>query len=323
MLMADAMLGSGRTHVAPTPHEFLGDVVIRVDGLRKRYGEMPAVDGISFEARAGEILGIIGPNGSGKTTTVECLEGLRRADGGELRVLGLDPATQGHELRRRIGCQLQESALPDRIRVWEALDLFAALAPRAGDWRRLVQEWGLAEKRNAPFNSLSGGQRQRLFVALALVNQPEVVFLDEMTTGLDPAARRIAWELITAVRDGGATVVLVTHFMEEAERLCDRLIVLDRGRIVASGTPAAVAAAHGGGTRVLFGADGRDVAWLEAVPHVHRVLRRGSRVEVLGDGPVLPLVAAALVDRGIVPEDLRAEQPTLEDAFLNLVGAQE
>jgi ABC-2 type transport system ATP-binding protein len=182
--------------------------------LVKRYGETVAVDGVSFEVEAGEIFGIIGPNGSGKTTTVECLQGLRRADAGVLRVLGLDPQAQGVELRRRIGCQLQEAALPERIRVWEALDLFAVLAPRALDWRRLVREWGLEEKRDAFFHDLSGGQRQRLFVALALVNDPEVVFLDEMTTGLDPAARRVAWELIAAVREQGATVVLVTHFME-------------------------------------------------------------------------------------------------------------
>jgi ABC-2 type transport system ATP-binding protein len=299
------------------------DLVIGVHGLRKQYGETRAVDGISFAVEPGEIFGIIGPNGSGKTTTVECLEGLRRADGGSLSVLGLDPRAQGTELRRRIGCQLQESALPERLRVREALDLFAALAPRARDWRRLMGEWGLEAKRDAFFHDLSGGQRQRLFVALALVNDPEVVFLDEMTTGLDPAARRIAWELISAVRDRGSTVVLVTHFMEEAERLCDRLIVLDRGRIVAAGTPAGVAAEHGGGTLIRFSAGGRELAWLESVPHVRRVSRHGSGVEVAGDGPVLPLVAAALVQRGVVPDDLHAEQPTLEDAFLALVGPQE
>ena len=300
-----------------------GDHVIAVQELRKRYGEIQAVDGITFGVEAGEIFGIIGPNGSGKTTTVECLQGLRRADGGMLRVLGLDPVTQGTELRRRIGCQLQESALPERLRVWEALDLFAGLAPRARDWHSLLSEWGLEDKRGASFHDLSGGQRQRLFVALALVNEPEVVFLDEMTTGLDPTARRVAWELIGTVRDHGATVVLVTHFMEEAERLCDRLIVLDRGRIVAAGTPAEVAAAHGGGTRLRFGADGHELDWLADVPHVRRVRLDGGRVEVAGDGPVLPLVAAALVEHGIVPADLRVEQPTLEDAFLELVGPRE
>jgi ABC-2 type transport system ATP-binding protein len=298
-------------------------VAVGAEGLRRRYGETAAVDGVSFEVERGEIFGILGPNGSGKTTTVECLQGLRRADGGVLRVLGLDPQSQGVEVRRRIGCQLQESALPERIRVWEALDLFAALAPNAADWRRLVEDWGLDDKRDAFFHSLSGGQRQRLFVALALVNRPEVVFLDEMTTGLDPAARRVAWDLIATVREQGTTVVLVTHFMEEAERLCDRVAVLDHGRIVAAGTPAAVAEAHGGGTRVRFSGDSAELEWLQWVPHVREVHRNGGRVEVVGDGPVLPLVAAALVEHGIVPEDLRVEQPTLEDAFLNLIGVRE
>lgn len=296
---------------------------VHVDRLRKRYGDTVAVEGVSLEVAQGEIFGIIGRNGSGKTTTVECVQGLRRADGGEVRVLGLDPRTHGVELRRRIGCQLQESALPERIRVWEALDLFAALGPRRADWRRLLGEWGLQDKRHASFHSLSGGQRQRLFVALAFVNDPEIVFLDEMTTGLDPAARRVAWELIGAVRERGTTVVLVTHFMEEVERLCDRVAVLDHGHLVASGTPAEIATAHGGGTRVRFSADGGDLACLDHLPHVHDVVRRGRRVEVVGDGPVLPLVAAALVEHGIVPDDMRVEQPTLEDAFLRLVGADE
>lgn len=298
-------------------------VAVVVEGLRKRYGETVAVDDVSFEVAVGEIFGIIGPNGSGKTTTVECIQGLRDANGGVLRVLGLDPQAHGVELRRRIGCQLQESALPERIRVWEALDLFATFASNAADWRRLVEQWGLDEKRDAFFHSLSGGQRQRLLVALALVNRPEVVFLDEMTTGLDPAARRVAWDLIASVREQGATVVLVTHFMEEAERLCDRLAVFDQGRIVAAGTPAAVADAHGGGTRVRFSGDGPGLEWLQSVPHVREVHWQGPRVEVVGDGPVLPLVAAALVEHGVVPEDLRVEQPTLEDAFLNLIGVRE
>ena len=235
---------------------------VYVDRLRKRYGDTLAVDGVSFEIRRGEIFGIIGRNGSGKTTTVECVQGLRRADSGEVRVLGLDPRTQGVELRRRIGSQLQESALPERIRVWEALDLFADVGVHHGDWRQLLDEWGLQGKRAASFGSLSGGQRQRLFVALALVNRPEVVFLDEMTTGLDPAGRRVAWELIDKVREDGATVVLVSHFMEEAERLCDRVAVFDHGRLIVSGTPAQIAAAHGGGTLVRFSADEQDFGWL-------------------------------------------------------------
>ena len=297
--------------------------VVVAEQLRKRYGETVAVDGVSLAVERGEVFGIIGPNGSGKTTTVECLQGLRRPDGGELRVLGLDPLRQGVELRRRIGCQLQESALPERIRVWEALDLFASLAAESRDPRELLREWGLEDKRDASFHGLSGGQRQRLFVALALVTRPEVVFLDEMTTGLDPAARRVAWGLIEEIREGGATVVLVTHFMEEAERLCDRIAVFAQGRIVATGTPAEIAAAAGGGTRLTFSAAERELAWLRDLPHVESAERRDGRVEVVGTGPVLPLVAAALVRRGIVPDDLRVEQPTLEDAFLRLTGGEE
>jgi len=191
--------------------------IIEIQNLRKTYGSTVAVDDISFEVAEGEIFGLLGPNGAGKTTTVECLQGLRHPDSGSIRVLGLDPRLEAQALRRRIGSQLQESALPDRIKVWEALDLFASVSPNASDWRVLLEQWGLAEKRKASFSSLSGGQRQRLFVALALVNSPEVVFLDEMTTGLDPAARHVAWDLIRAIRDRGTTVTLVTHFMAEAD----------------------------------------------------------------------------------------------------------
>jgi ABC-2 type transport system ATP-binding protein len=299
------------------------DPIVSVAGLEKRYGPAVAVADVSFAVAAGEVFGLIGPNGSGKTTTVECVQGLRRPDRGELRVLGLDPAVQGDEVRRRIGCQLQEAALPDRIRVWEALDLFASASSRAGDWRSLLREWGLEEKRDASFASLSGGQRQRLFVALALVNRPEVVFLDEMTTGLDPGARRVAWELIEAIRDQGATVILVTHFMEEAARLCDRVAVLRAGRVVALDTPDRLAAAHGGGTRITFTASGIELDWIERVPGVVRVDRHSVRVRIEGSATVLPLVAAGLVERGFVPGDLHVEQPTLEDAFLALVGTVE
>lgn len=297
--------------------------VVVAEGLGKRYGETVAVDDVSLRVERGEIFGIIGPNGSGKTTTVECLQGLRRPDVGRLSVLGLDPLRSGAELRRRIGCQLQESALPERIRVWEALDLFASLASDARDWHEMLREWGLEKKRDSSFHELSGGQRQRLFVALALVTRPEVVFLDEMTTGLDPAARRVAWGLIEEIRDRGATVVLVTHFMEEADRLCDRLAVFAHGRIVATGTPAEIATASGGGTRLTFSASGSELQWLKGLDHVERATQRDGRIEVVGTGPVLPIVAAALVEHGIVPDDLRVEQPTLEAAFLRLTGDEE
>ena len=296
--------------------------VIEVNNLRKRYGSLVAVADVSFQVRRGEIFGLLGRNGAGKTTTVECLQGLRRADGGRVRVLGLDPQRQTRQLRRRIGCQLQEAALPDRLRVWEALDLFASLASGGTDWRVLMDQWGLADKRKASFAGLSGGQRQRLFVALALVNDPEVVFLDELTQGLDPAARRVAWGLIRAIRERGATVVLVTHYMDEAEQLCDRIAVVDGGRVVATDTPQGLISRFGGPIRITFTPDGHDVRFLEDVAHVKVVRRRGDRIEAEGTGPVLALVAAELVSRGLVPPDLRVEQPTLEDVFLRLTDDQ-
>jgi ABC-2 type transport system ATP-binding protein len=296
---------------------------VSVRDLRKAYGENVAVDGVSFDVAAGEIFGIIGPNGSGKTTTVECVQGLRRADGGRVRVLGLDPVADRTRLRREIGSQLQESALPDRIRVWEALDLFASLAPEADDVDRLLADWGLAEKRRAAFASLSGGQRQRLFVALALVTRPRVVFLDEMTTGLDPSVRRIAWELIAALRERGTTVLLVTHFMDEAERLCNRIAVVSAGRIVALGTPSELVAAHAGATSISFSAPPGDLGWLDGVDGVDRVRRDGERVEVEGRGPVVATLGAALVEHGPVPNDIRVVQATLEDVFLRLTGGHE
>jgi ABC-2 type transport system ATP-binding protein len=292
--------------------------VIEVDNLRKRYGAHMAVADVSFQVAQGEIFGLLGRNGAGKTTTVECLQGLRRADGGRIRVLGLDPQRHTQQLRRRIGCQLQEAALPDRLKVWEALDLFASLAPGGRDWRVLMDQWGLTDKRTASFASLSGGQRQRLFVALALVNDPEVVFLDELTQGLDPAARRVAWGLIRAIRDRGATLVLVTHYMDEAEQLCDRIAVVDGGRVVATDTPQGLIARFGGPIRISFTADGHDVRFLEDLSQVRSVRRRGQRIEAEGTGPVLALVAAELVARGLVPADLRVEQATLEDVFLRL-----
>src|SRR4030042_2403247 len=202
------------------------NAIIQVQNLRKTYRDVVAVDDISFEVNEGEIFGLLGPNGAGKTTAVECLQGLRHPDSGKISVLGLDPITQAQLVRKQIGSQLQESALPDRIKVWEALDLFSASSQTTSEWQNLLEKWGLKEKRNAAFGTLSGGQRQRLFIALALVNNPKVVFLDEMTTGLDPAARRVTWDLIRAIRDKGTTFTLVTHFMDEAENLCDRIAIV-------------------------------------------------------------------------------------------------
>ncbi len=294
--------------------------IISVEHLRKTYGSVVAVDDVSFEVQAGEIFGLLGPNGAGKTTSVECVQALRRPDSGEIRMLGLDPRTQAGELRRLIGSQLQSSALPKAMRVWEALDLFAAFAPTQCDWRSLMAAWGLEPLAGRSFGDLSGGQRQRLLIALALVNEPKIVFLDEMTTGLDPAARRATWDLIREVRDRGCTIVLVTHFMEEAERLCDRLAVVDAGRVVATGSPQELIAAEPTGVHVLFSTSVKDLRFLEKIEHVERVIREGDRVEVEGSGAVLALVASALVKHDIVPVDLRVERPTLEDVFLRLTG---
>jgi ABC-2 type transport system ATP-binding protein len=237
-----------------------------------------------------------------------------------VQVFGIDPHADRARLRNVVGSQLQESELPDRLRVWEALDLFAAISPASADWRELLADWGLVDKRNTAFAKLSGGQRQRLLVALALVNRPQLVFLDEMTTGLDPAARRVAWDLIDQIRARGTTVVLVTHFMDEAERLCDRLAVFQHGRVIAEGSPQELIDAHAGQTTVHFTTDAADLSWLAKARGVERIDRAGSRVTVHGAGPLLAYTAAALVDHGIAPADLRTERKSLEDAFLALTA---
>ena len=297
-----------------------GDYVITVEHLSKSYGTTKAVEDVSFDVLNNEIFGIIGPNGAGKTTTVECLQGLRRADGGQISVLGLDPINDFQRLRPQIGSQLQATSLPDRIRVGEALDLFAAYAPRQVDWKPLIEEWGLSGLRDRAFGNLSGGQKQRLFLALAFVNDPRLVFLDELTQGLDPQARRLTWELIREIRQSGTTIVLVTHFMDEAEYLCDRVAIVDQGRIVALGTPQTIVDSLEVPLVVRFSTTNSDLSWLERIPVVQKVSRQSDHVEVEGSGAVLALVAAALVEHGIAPADLRIERPTLEDAFITITG---
>jgi ABC-2 type transport system ATP-binding protein len=294
--------------------------VITVNHLRKSYGRVTAVDDVSFEVEAGEIFGILGPNGAGKTTSVECVQGLRRPDGGTIRVLGLDPTTQAAQLRPRIGSQLQDSALPGRLRVAESIELFAAFAHRPVDCDELLARWRLDDQRDQAFDSLSGGQRQRLFLALAFVNSPEVVFLDELTQGLDPQARRATWELIREIRQGGTTVVLVTHFMDEAEYLCDRVAVVDNGKVVALDAPQGLIDGLGLPSVVRFTTSEPDLGWLEKLDVVESLARRGESIEIRGSGPVLALVTFELVVHGIVPLDLRVERPTVEDAFLALTG---
>jgi len=298
-------------------------VAVEVAHLRKQYGTTIAVDDVSFVVQEGEIFGVLGPNGSGKTTTVECVQGLRRPDAGAVRVFGLDVPAEPGRVRRMIGSQLQDSALPDRMRVWEALKLFSTISEGGRPWEQLLDEWGLTDRRNAAFGDLSGGQRQRLFVALALVADPRLVLLDEMTTGLDPAARRVAWDLVADVRERGTTVVLVTHFMDEAERLCDRLAVIVDGRVVTTGTAAELVQAHHPDAVVSFTRpDGVDVGFLQGIPGIRSVTAAPTgAVQVVGSGPLLARVGHELVEHGIEPPDLRADLPTLEDAYLALTAA--
>jgi ABC-2 type transport system ATP-binding protein len=296
--------------------------VVDVRHLEKRYGDFVAVADVSFCVEEGEIFGILGPNGAGKTTTVECLQGLRHADGGDLEILGYDPRHEANALRRRIGFQLQESALPDRIKVWEALDLFSSLVPGGESWETVLEQWGLSLKRDATFGSLSGGQQQRLFIALAVVNKPDLVFLDEMTTGLDPMARRGTWDLIRQIRDGGSTVVLVTHFMDEAEHLCDRIAVIDDKRVVALDTTDGLIERHGGGTQVTFSSGEANLEFLNDLPEVNRVSRQGRQVTVSGHGALLAQTAAAVVAHGIVPADLDIKRASLEDVFLTITQGE-
>jgi ABC-2 type transport system ATP-binding protein len=277
--------------------------VISVSHLRKRYGATVAVDDVSLEVFEGEVFGLIGPNGAGKTTTMECVEGLRRPDAGTITVLGLDPQRQAAELRQRIGVQHQDAHLQKRIKVWEAVDLWATLYPRAVDAEALLARLGLDGKRNAWFMTLSGGQKQRLFVALALVHDPEVVFLDELTTGLDPQARRAIWELIAGIKARGKTVFLTTHLMEEAERLCDRVAIIEHGRVIEVGAPAQLIDTHCPERRVVFTTD-------DGTTHTH---------EGIGDDFVTDIINVIARDKLHV-RAFRTESPTLEDVFLKLTG---
>jgi ABC-2 type transport system ATP-binding protein len=295
--------------------------VIEVRNLHKAYDGVTVVDDVSFNVDEGEIFGIIGPNGAGKTTTIESVIGLRKPDGGSVSVLGLDPQTEARKLGNRIGTQLQEAALPERMKVWEALDLYASFYEKTVPWEPLVEQWGLAEKRNTQFGGLSGGQKQRLFISLALLNDPQIVFLDELTSGLDPQARRATWDLIRAIREQGKTVVLITHFMDEVEALADRVAVIDHGRVVALDTPDNLIASLNRETKVLFSVpNGFQAARLENVSGVSAVNQYDRQITVSGNGPLLANVAAALAQHNIAPADLRVQQANLEDVFLALTG---
>jgi ABC-2 type transport system ATP-binding protein len=296
-------------------------VVVDVQGLHKEYGPTVAVDDVTLQVREGEIFGILGPNGAGKTTTVECIEGLRTADRGEISVLGLHPRRDRARLTEVLGVQLQDSALPDRLRVAEALQLYSSFYRQPADWRELLDGLGLAEKRDTPFAKLSGGQRQRLSIALALVGNPRIAVLDELTTGLDPQARRDTWALISGIRDRGVTVLLVTHFMEEAERLCDRVAVIGTGRVIATGSPAELTARAGEDQVIRFRPSAAvDEAALLTLPEVTGLFWHGEQLEVTGRGDVLGAVISQLARRGIIARQLRVEQTSLEDAFVALTA---
>jgi ABC-2 type transport system ATP-binding protein len=297
--------------------------VIQVSGIRKTYGSTVAVDEVSFEVNDGEIFGLIGPNGAGKTTTMECVEGIRKPDRGTISVLGLDPFRQVYKLQDRIGVQLQQAQLQKRIKVWEAVDLWASLyKKKPADAERLLDQLGLADKRNAWFMNLSGGQKQRLFIALALINDPEVVFLDELTTGLDPQARRAIWELVRGIRERGKTVFLTTHLMEEAERLCDRVAIIERGQIIDIDTPERLVDRHcPERTVVLATNDPAAEERFRTIPRIESVVRSDLQFTIRGRGDDLVTeVIHCLSESRIRVTDFRMIVPNLEDVFLKLTG---
>lgn len=295
--------------------------VIDVRDVRKAYAGRSVVDGVSFAVEKGEIFGILGPNGAGKTTLVECIEGLREQDGGDIQVLGLDPRRDGAQLRRVLGAQLQESKVPARLKVWEALDLYSSFYADPLDWVDLLDMLDLTDQRGTAFGQLSGGQQQRLSVALALVGRPKVAVLDELTTGLDPQARRDTWTLIEQVRDSGVTILLVTHFMDEAERLCNRLAIIDRGRVVGLDSPSGLVSQFADEQRLRFVPSAEiDERLLGDLDEVSSVAREGRHVVVTGGSDVVHAVMALLVRERISPDELRVEQQSLEDAFVALTG---
>ena len=296
--------------------------IIRVSGIRKTYGKTVAVDDVSFEVEEGEIFGLIGPNGAGKTTTMECVEGLRRPDRGSISVLSLDPIRDARRLQQKVGVQLQQAQLQKRINVSEAVDLWASLYPRAVDGEALLERLGLADKRKAWFMTLSGGQKQRLFIALALIHDPDVVLLDELTTGLDPQARRASWDLVREIRTRGKTVLLTTHLMEEAERLCDRVAIVERGRVIDIGTPAGLVRKHCQNEAVVLETTDASASHrFESIPGLESVTWQNNQCTIRGrGGDLVTHVIQCLAEHRIQVTNFKTELPNLEDVFLTLTG---
>ena len=315
----------GGTRPAPLPEAARSaqesPVAVEVDHLSMQYGSFVAVRDLSFRVTRGEIFGLIGPNGAGKTTTIECVQGQRRPTGGTVRVLGLDPLRQRAAIKERVGAQLQNASLFPRMKVWEAADLFASFYRSAVDWNPLLRQMGLAEKRDEYFGQLSGGERQRLFVVLALLNQPELLFLDELTTGLDPQGRRAIWGVLRDLRQQGKTIFLTTHFMEEAEQLCDRVAVMSEGRVLVMDTPQALIARLAVDRRLLVQVEGEfDTRALTKLDFVTGVIRRGDEVIVAGGEGMVRAVLDALQAQNCNYRNLRTEQPGLEDLVLALTA---
>ncbi|MFD7158500.1 ABC transporter ATP-binding protein [Kribbella sp. NPDC059898] len=296
--------------------------IVEVAGLRKAYGGRVVVDDVSFTVDEGEIFGILGPNGAGKTTTVECVEGLRIPDAGTVRIAGLDPVADHAAVTQVLGAQLQESELQAKLTVREALELYAALYPEPADWRALVERLGLGGQVDTRFGVLSGGQKQRLFIALALIGNPRVVVLDELTTGLDPRARRDTWEVVEDIRARGVTVLLVTHFMEEAQRLCDRIALIDKGRITALDTPQGLISSTAGSTIISFTpSEELSDEDLAALPALASVEQNDGRLTLTGSDETVNALLSVLARKRITAHQLRVTDATLDDAFLDLTGA--
>jgi len=302
----------------------MNKVIIKIENLFKSYGKIKAADDISFEVFKGEIFGLVGPNGAGKTTTIECIEGLRKSDSGNLKVLDLNPLTSGRVLRDSIGIQLQESELPGRIKVWEAIDLFSSFYSKTVKYDPLLKNLGLDDKKGTYFSRLSGGQKQRLFIALSLINDPELVFLDELTTGLDPQARRVTWELIATINKKGKTIFLTTHYMEEAERLCDRVAIMDHGKIIALDTPQNLIRSIKIENKLIFSVAGDfQLDTLNDTKSISKYEKLGDKIIVYGqDNKMVKDTINFLVKNNIDFYNLKTEQATLEDVFLTLTGKE-